>query len=94
MFANSYFFYSRAPLSAFIRELISNNDGDSFEKVTQKVNWRCLKLIALIPSRLIRKIFLELNSKGLFRKRSSAKREIRHFHVVVVQRRLKMYKKA
>ena len=64
--------------------------------------------IALIPSRLIRQMlanFLELNSKGLYdcsRKEkescclvfpSSTKREIRHFHVVVVQRRLRNVQK-
>ena len=58
--------------------------------------------IALIPSRLIRQMlgeFLWMNSKGLFQSSgkekenccfvfpSSTKREIRHFHVVVVQRR-------
>ena len=58
--------------------------------------------IALIPSRLIRQMltnFLELNSKGLHQSSgkekesccllvpSSTKREIRQFHVVVVQRR-------
>ena len=59
-------------------------------------------LIALIPSRLIRQMlanFLELKSKGLYQSSgkekescclvlpSSTKREIRHFHLVVVQRR-------
>ena len=53
--------------------------------------------IALIPSRLIRQILGELNSKGLYQSLgkekesccllfpSLTKREIRHFHVVVVQ---------
>ena len=66
--------------------------------------------IALIPSRLIHQTwqtFLELNSKGLHQNSgkekescclvfpSSTKREIRCFHVVVVQRRPKeMYQKA
>ena len=59
--------------------------------------------IVLIPSRLIRQMlanFLELNSDGLYQSSgkekkcylmlpSSTKREIRHFHVVVVQRRLR-----
>ena len=59
-------------------------------------------VIALIPSRLIHQMLanvLELNSKGLYQSSgkekescclvflSSTKREIRHFHVVVVQRR-------
>ena len=67
-------------------------------------------LIALIPSRLIRQMlaifFLELNSKGLHQSSgkekescclvfpSSTKREIRHFHVVVVQRRLRNVQKS
>ena len=66
--------------------------------------------IALIPSRLIRQMlanYLELNSKGLCPQcpgkekescclefTSSTKREIRHFHVVVVQWRLRNVQKS
>ena len=65
--------------------------------------------IALIPSRLIHQMLanvLELNSKGLHQSSgkekgscclvfpSSTKREIRHFHVVVVQRRLRNVQKS
>ena len=65
--------------------------------------------MTLILSRLIRQmlaIFLELNSKGLHQSSgkekescclvfpSSTKREIRHFHVVVVQRRLRNVQKS
>ena len=65
-----------------------------------EVNLLCFKLITFIPSRSIRQcwqILLELNSKGLYRRSGeykenrcvvilfSTKREIRHFHVVIVQ---------
>ena len=75
---------------------ISNNDGDGYESVTYKVNSRCLK----------RYRALELNSKGLHQSSgkekgscclvfpSPTKREIRHFHVVVVQRRLRNVQKS
>ena len=65
--------------------------------------------IALIPSCLIRKcwqIFLVLNSKGLYQSSGkekescclvflfSTKREIRHFHIVVMQQWLKNLQKS
>ena len=69
-----------------------------------------LNFMTLILSRLIRQmlaIFLESNSNGLCQRSGkekesccllfppSTKREIRHFHVIVVQQRGKeMYKKA
>ena len=85
---------------------LSNDNSDYFENVTLKVNLRCLNLIALIPSRSIRQtLATTLNSKGLYQSSgkenescclvfpSSTKREIRHFHVVVVQRRLRNVQK-
>ena len=77
---------------------LSNDDGDVYENVVCAAS----NFIALIPSRLLSQIlvifFLELDSKGLYQSSrkeketccfvfpSSTKREIRHFHVVVVQR--------
>ena len=66
---------------------------------TSLKKWICAasSFIALIPSRLVLQIFLELNSKGQHQSSgkekesccllvpSSARREIRQFHVVVVQ---------
>ena len=54
---------------------LSNNDGKGYKKVTYKVNSRCLKVISLIPSHLIRKIFSELNSKGLYQSSGKAPRQ-------------------
>ena len=86
---------------------LSNDNSDCFENVTLKVNLRCLNLIALIPSRSIRQtLATTLNSKGLYQSSgkenescclvfpSSTKREIRHFHVVLVQRRLRNEQKS
>ena len=72
---------------------LSNDDGDGYgyENVTGKVNSRCLVKCWQMS--------LELNSKGLYQSsrkekqdccfvlRFSTKREIRCFHIVVVQRR-------
>ena len=86
---------------------LSNDNSHCFENVTIKVNLRCLNLIALIPSRSIRQtLATTLNSKGLYQSSgkenescclvfpSSTKREIRHFHVVLVQRRLRNEQKS
>ena len=86
---------------------LSNDNSDCFENVTLKVNLRCLNLIALIPSRSIRQtLATTLNSKGLYQSSgkenescclvfpSSTKREISHFHVVLVQRRLRNEQKS
>ena len=82
---------------------ITNTDRNHFSRSYEN------RSIALIPSRLIRQmlaIFLDLISIGLYQSSgkekeicccvfpSSTKREIRHFHVVVGQRRQKIYKKA
>ena len=82
---------------------LSNNNGDGNENVTLKVNSRCFKLYRalfhLVYFVKCWQIFLELNAKGLYQSSekekescclvfpSSTKREIRQFHVVVVQRR-------
>ena len=80
---------------------LSNNDGGGgYENVT-KVKSHCFKLYRAYSTSFNSykrwQIFLELNSKGLYRSSgkekeshclvftSSTKREIRHFHVVVVQ---------
>ena len=85
----------------------SNNDGDGYEDVTWKMKSRWFKLYALIQPRSVRQImsnagsfFRELNSKDGSEKesrrlefKSATKREIRHFHVVVVQWRQKKWTK-
>ena len=65
-----------------------------------------LNFMTLSLSRLIRQMSEKLNSKGLYQSSgkekescclvfpSSTKREIRHFHVVVVQRRLRNVQKS
>ena len=83
-----------------IREL-SNNDGDGCENVTLNSEVAMPKtllcLFQLVQFVTWWQIFLELNSKRLYRNSekeeesrclvsmSYTKREIRHFHVVVVQ---------
>ena len=74
-----------------------------------KSEFTLINFIALTPSCLLCQcwqMFLELNSKRLYQSSgkekesrclmftSSTKREFRHFHLIVVQRRQKMYKKA
>ena len=89
---------------------LRNDDGDDYENVTQKVNLRCLKLSRAYSisfnSSNVGKFFLELNSKGLHQSSgkekkkflflfpSSTKREIRQFHVIVVQRRQRNVQKS
>ena len=89
---------------------LRNDDGDDYENVTQKVNLRCLKLSHAYSisfnSSNVGKSFLELNSKGLHQSSgkekkiflvlfpSSTKREIRQFHVIVVQRRQRNVQKS
>ena len=95
--------------SSHILGSFSNNDGHGYEDVTWKMKSRWFKLYALIQPRSVRQImsnagsfFRELNSKDGSEKesrrlefKSATKREIRHFHVVVVQwRQKKMNKKA
>ena len=71
------------------------------------MNSRCFKLNhAYSISRLIRQMFLELNSKRPYQRSgkekeswcpvfpSSTKREIRHFHVAVVQQQLRNVEKS
>ena len=84
---------------------ISNNDGDGYENVTYKVNSRCLKRYRAY-SISFNLSYVRLNSEGLYQSSgkekescclvfpSSTKREIRHFHVVVVQRRLRNVQKS
>ena len=84
---------------------LSSDDGDVYENVVSAAS----NFIALIPSRLLSQMlvnFLELDSKGLYQSSrkeketccfgfpSSTKREIRHFHVVVVQRWLRNVQKS
>ena len=60
----------------------SIDDGDGRENVTFKMNWRFSKLCRVYSSSL------KMSIVGKFRRRlftSSIKREIGHFHVVVVQ---------
>ena len=89
---------------------LRNNDGDGYENVTQKVNSRCFKLNRTysisFSSSSVGSFFLELNSKRLYQSSgkekesrclvfpSWTKREMRHFHVVVVQRRLRNVQKS
>ena len=83
--------------TALIREL-NNNDCDGLRKRYLKVKSRCFKLFRTFSisyrSSNVGIFFVELNSKGLLgvqekKKKvvvsSSTKREIRHFHVVVLQ---------
>ena len=72
-----------------------DNDGDGYENVTKK--W--IRLFQLVQFVKCWQFFLELNSIRLYQSSgkekesrclvftSSTKRQIRHFHVVVVQRR-------
>ena len=83
-------------------ESLSNKDGDGYEKVTQRVIallQALSRLFQLVQFVKCWQIFLELNSKGLYQSSgrekesrclvftSSTNRKIKHFHVVVVQRR-------
>ena len=94
--------------SATIRTL-SNNDSDSYENVPWKVNSRCLRLYRAYSISFnlsnVDKFFwswiledcIEVQEKKKESRlvfTSSTKREIRHFHVVIVQWRREMYKKA
>ena len=89
---------------------LSNNDGVSYENVTEKVNSRCLKLYCVssmsFDSSNAGKFFSELNSKGLYQNSAKEKEscclvfpsltkyEIRHFHVIVVERRQRNVQKS
>ena len=78
---------------------LSNNNGDRDENVTEKWSRAASHIIALHLVQFVkcRQFFLEFNSKRLYRSwgkekeshrlviTSSAKCQIRHFHVVVVQ---------
>ena len=86
-----------------IQGSLTNDEGDGYENVTQNENSHCLKLYRGYSN--CWQILSEFNSKGLHQSSgkekescclvfpSSTKREIRHFHVVVVQRRLEVNKK-
>ena len=87
-----------------IQGSLTNDEGDSYENVTQNENSHCLKLYRGYSN--CWQILSEFNSKGLHQSSgkekescclvfpSSTKREIRHFHVVVVQRRLRNVQKS
>ena len=86
-----------------IQGSLTNDDGDGYENVTKKENSHCFKLYRAYSN--CWQILSEFNFKGLHQSSgkekesccrvfpSSTKREIRHFHVVVEQRRLGMNKK-
>ena len=89
---------------------LSNNHGDGLLRKRHLKSRAASNFIALIPSRLIRQMlanfFLTLNSNGLCQNSgkekesrclvctSSKKREIRYFHVVVVQWRQRNVQKS
>ena len=87
----SYFSFSLSPCS---KGSLSNHDGNGRGNVAQKLNSRCFKLhcyyLNSFNFQLMAIFFQGLNSKGLSlisqNFTSSIKREIRKFHVVVVQR--------
>ena len=80
---------------------LSNNDGDDYENVTQKTEFALLQILShllhLVQFVKYWHIFLELNSKRLYQSSwkekeslslvltSCTRREIRKFHIVVVQ---------
>ena len=89
---------------------LSNNDGDGYENATWKsefaLSQTLSRLFQLVYFVKCWQIFLELNSKRLYQSSgiekescclefpSSTRREIRRFHVVVVQRRQKNVQKS
>ena len=87
-----------------LMEGLSNNDGDGYENVTEKVNSRCLKRYRAY-SISFNLSYVRLNSEGLYQSSgkekescclvfpSSTKRESRHVHVAAAQRRLRNVQK-
>ena len=89
---------------------LSNNDGDGYENATWKSEFALpqtlSRLFQLVYFVKCWQIFLELNSKRLYQSSgiekescclefpSSTRREIRRFHIVVVQRRQKNVRKS
>ena len=88
---------------------LGNHDGDGYENVTAEISVLALfqtssRLFRLVQFVECRRIFLELNSKGLYQSSGeekegrclvftcSTKREISQFQVVIVQRWQKKYK--
>ena len=99
----------RLSSSSLLRSL-NNDDGDGYENVTYKVKSRCFKLYRAYSisfnSSNVGKFFWSWILKDcikVYEKKkescclvfpSSTKRAIRHFHVVVVQRRLRNVQKS
>ena len=70
---------------------LSNNDGDGYKNVIKK-KWirAALNFIVLFPSRCILNDSIKVQEKKwkVVHSPFSRKRKIRHFHVLVMQRRL------
>ena len=77
---------------------LGNNDGDGYENVTQKVKSRCFKLyraysFSFNSSNVDNFLWIWI-LKDCIEVQKKKKREIRYFHVVVVQRRQRNVQKS